>query len=101
MISITKKQAEQFNRMRASLIQIAKEYQTPAQLRRNSEKQYGLDYEDCLEMSYENIQDTAKIASKGVKAIELPRPLSGVPVIDINTPAGRKAYNKAFGFTKS
>jgi aminopeptidase N len=70
MIAITKKQAEQFNRMRAALIQIAKEYQTPVQLKRNSGKQYGLDYEEVLEMSYENIQDEAKLASKGVKALK-------------------------------
>jgi len=64
---ITKKQIEQFNAMRAALIEIWKGYQTTSQLRRNCEKECGLDYEEALEMAYENIQDLAKAAVKGVK----------------------------------
>lgn len=35
---------------------IANDYQTPEQLRKNADKQYGLGYEETLEMSYENMQ---------------------------------------------
>ena len=64
---MTKTQRDQFNRMRAALLQISKEYQTPAQLFRNGHEQYGLDYTETLEMSYENIQSDAKRAVKGVR----------------------------------
>lgn len=66
---MTTKQKEQFNSMLAALRRISKDYQKPEQLRRASEKQYGLDYEEALEMAYENIQHEAAQASKGVKAI--------------------------------
>jgi hypothetical protein len=42
-------------------------YQTPDQLRGRSEKDYGLDYEEALGYAYENIQQTAKNAIKGVR----------------------------------
>ena len=42
-------------------------YQTPDQLRRSSQKQWGLDYEEALGYAYENIQQTAKDAIKGVR----------------------------------
>jgi hypothetical protein len=42
---------------------------SPEKLRKNSEKQYGLDYEEALEMSYDNIQNRAKFALKGIKPI--------------------------------
>lgn len=42
-------------------------YQTPDQLRRNSGKEWGLDYEEALGYAYENIQQTAKDAIKGVR----------------------------------
>ena len=44
---------------------IAREYQTPEQLRRNAEKQYGLPYEEVLEMSYDNMQAMARHAIRG------------------------------------
>lgn len=66
---ITEKQREQFNMMRAALIRISKEYQTSNQLRRNCEKQYGLDFEECIEMSYDNIQSDAAAIVKGIKGI--------------------------------
>ncbi|KVF22901.1 hypothetical protein WJ06_10100 [Burkholderia cepacia] len=47
---------------------IAKAYQTPAQIRRNSEKKYGLPYEEALEYAYENIQQEARNAIRGVRA---------------------------------
>lgn len=68
-IQITEKQAVQFNVMLTVLKRIAKGYQTTEQLRRGSEKQYGLEYEEALEMAYENIQVEAETASKGLKFI--------------------------------
>lgn len=68
-VTITERQANQFNYMLAILKMISKDYQTPAQLRKNSEKEYGLDYEESLEMAYENIQGEAAFAAKGVKPI--------------------------------
>lgn len=68
---LTKKQIQQFNFMRSVLIRIAKGYQSTSQLRRNSEKQYGLDYDEALEMTYENIQNDAANAVKGVKEIKI------------------------------
>lgn len=70
---MTPKQIQQFNKMRNALIQIGKHYQTPAKLKKDSEKDWGLDYEEALEMSYENIQSAAKYAVKGIKAIT-PKP---------------------------
>ena len=69
-IEITEKQKEQFNSMLFALRQISKQYQTPEQLRRNAEKEYGLDYAEALEMSYENIQSSAKSAIKGIKFLD-------------------------------
>jgi hypothetical protein len=66
---MTKKQVQQFNAMLGALTMIAKGYQTPRQLERNSKKQYGLGYTEALGMSYENIQICARNAIKGVKHI--------------------------------
>ena len=66
---MTDKQKAQFNAMRAALLTIGKEYQTPTQLRKAAHSQYGIDYEEVLEMSYENIQTTAKAAVSGIKAL--------------------------------
>jgi uncharacterized protein (UPF0147 family) len=66
---MTKKQIQQFNAMLKALKKISKDYQTPSQLRKNADKQYGLGYEEAIEMSYENIQSEAAFASKGVKYI--------------------------------
>jgi soluble cytochrome b562 len=65
---MTKKQMQDFNKMRNALIEITK-YQTPDKLRRDSEKDWGLEFEEALEISYENIQSTAKYAVKGVRAL--------------------------------
>lgn len=56
-----------YNRMLDALKTIANGYQTPDQLRRNSKEQFGLGYEETLEMAYENIQQLAREASKGVR----------------------------------
>lgn len=42
-------------------------YMTPNQLRRESEKKYGLDFTEALEMAYENVRDEAKAALKGYR----------------------------------
>lgn len=55
-----------FARMYAALKTIIR-YQTPDQLRRQSQRHYGLDYEEALGYAYENIQQTAKNAVKGVR----------------------------------
>lgn len=68
-IEITENQALRFNQMLQTLKRISKDYQTPDQLRRNSEKQYGLEYEEALEMAYENVQEEARNASIGLKFI--------------------------------
>jgi len=64
---MTKKQIENYNKMRNALIEITK-YQTPDKLRRDSEKDWGVDFEEAIEMAYENIQGIAKYAVKGIRA---------------------------------
>lgn len=62
---MTPKQAEQFNKMRATLNRIGKDYMTPKQIERDTGA--GLEYTEYLEMAYENIQSEAKAAVKGVR----------------------------------
>ena len=38
------------------IIQIPPKFQTLNQIRRNASKEYGLDYHEALEMSYENLK---------------------------------------------
>lgn len=59
-----------YNRMYDALITIANGYQTPDQLKRNSKNQYGLGYEETLEMAYENIQQLAKEATRHVRRFQ-------------------------------
>lgn len=66
---MTSKQKENHNRMIDTLKKIGLKYQTPAQLRKSAEKQYGLSFKDALEMSYENIQEEAKDSIRGLKKI--------------------------------
>ncbi len=68
-IEITQRQVVQFNAMLGVLKRISKDYQSTSQLRKNSDKQWGLSYEESLEMSYENIQNEAATACKKVKQI--------------------------------
>ena len=63
------KQKQNYNKMLLMLKKIAREYQTPDQLRKNSGKQYGLDYIEALEMSYENIQAEAKSIITGMRIL--------------------------------
>lgn len=41
-------------------------YMTPRQIRKDCDRGCGLDYEEYLEMAYENVLNTAKRATKGV-----------------------------------
>ena len=41
------------------------QYRSPEWLRRNAEKEYGCDFDDAIEMAYENVIETAKRAVKG------------------------------------
>jgi RecB family exonuclease len=68
---MTKKQQYQFNQMLDALREIANQFETPEQLRMSSEKKYGLDYEEAIEMSYENILNTARDAIKGIRSIKI------------------------------
>lgn len=66
---MTDLQKQQFNRMRSALIKI-RSYQTPDQIRRNSEDDYGLEYEEALGMAYENMLTEASLAVRGIKEIK-------------------------------
>lgn len=68
-ILITEKQKETFNKMLETLIRISKHYQTSDQIRRDSEKDYGLSFDEAIEYAYDNIQSDAKYACKGVRRI--------------------------------
>lgn len=50
-----------------ALRHIAKDYQSPAQLQRGAEREFGLSYGEALEMAYENLQWEASRAIKGVR----------------------------------
>lgn len=67
---MTPKQKDQFNRMRDALKAIATKYATPDRLRDQAMKEYGLDFEEVIEMAYQNIQAEAAHAVKGVRAMK-------------------------------
>lgn len=77
-IQITEKQAQQFNRMLDTLKKISKDYMTTEQLRSKSEKMYGLEFEECIEMVYDNIQSDAQSACKNVKRMIIQQPNSSM-----------------------
>ncbi len=70
-ITITERQAKQFNHMLMRLRRISKGYQTPDQLRRGCKGEYGLGYLESLEMAYENLQEEAKDGAAGVSPIKI------------------------------
>lgn len=81
-IEITRKQAEQFNWMLHQLKKISKNYMTTDQLRRESNKYFGLDYVEALEMAYDNIKGEAFAGSFKVKPLPLdivPQPSAAQP----------------------
>jgi hypothetical protein len=65
---MTPKDKQNYNRMREALIRITK-YQTPDKMRKDSEKDWGVSFDEAIEMAYENIQQEAKLAVKGVRMI--------------------------------
>ena len=67
---MTKKQIGDYNRMLSALREIAK-YQSPEHIEKNSFKDWGLDADEALAMAYENIQEAARFAVKGVRRIEV------------------------------
>lgn len=68
--TMTPKQKEQFNLMRATLRRIASGYMGPHELRRCAERTFGCSPEEAIAMSYENIQMDAKCAVKGVRELK-------------------------------
>lgn len=58
-------------RLYEALRKIAREYETASRLLKNGEKRWGVSGEEVLEMAYENIQQEAHIAIKGVR---VPKP---------------------------
>lgn len=42
-------------------------YESPERLRRQAEKEYGLSYEEALEMAYDNVMIEAKNALIGIR----------------------------------
>lgn len=67
---MTPKQKSDFNKMRDQLLRISKHTMTTTQLQKDSEKEYGLDYEEALGMAYDNIKWESALVVKGVKAIK-------------------------------
>lgn len=58
--------SETIARLAAALRRIAA-YDSPDRLRRSSEKQWGLAFEEAMEMAYDNIQQEARNALRGVR----------------------------------
>lgn len=52
-----------------ALSTIANDFQSLEEIRNGSKLEYGLDYEEALEMSYENMQEEAKIAMERLKKL--------------------------------
>ena len=62
------KKDELIRKLYAYLKEISK-YQTPERLRKHSQRDWGCDYQEALEMVYENVLETAK---QGIKGVRLP-----------------------------
>ena len=63
-------------------------YQSPEQLHRSAQKQYGLPGDEAIEMAYENVLSEAKAAIKGMR-----RPIVSQPVralTTLNAPDGAR-----------
>ena len=58
---------EREQRMYDALRRISKGYMTPEQIRRDSERQGALSYEEYLEMAYENVRQEATTAIRGMR----------------------------------
>jgi hypothetical protein len=65
-----------YNRMLKALRRIAS-YQSPKQMRKH-DGDWGLSYQEALEMAYENMQVEARHGAKNIRAIQLKRALDDV-----------------------
>lgn len=66
---MTDKQIDQFNYM-VETLKIITKYDKPDKIRKNAQKDYGLDYEEALEMAYENIQGEAAFSIRNIRPIK-------------------------------
>jgi len=69
---MTEKQVKTLKAYHAALTRIARAYASPARLKRSAGGDYGLQYVEALEMSYENIQQEAQLALKRHRMPKLP-----------------------------
>jgi hypothetical protein len=67
--AMNKKQKENYNNMLRALKMIHNEYMSPSKIQKVYEN-YGCEYVEALEMSYENIQQVAKNASKNLRFLK-------------------------------
>lgn len=67
---MTPKQKEQFNRMRNALKRIASHYESVEDIERHAEKKWGLPPEEAIRYAYDNVQDEARSAVRGVQEIK-------------------------------
>jgi len=67
---MTEQEKNNYNKMLNILYKIGEAYKTPEEMQNSSEEEYGLEYEEALEMAYENIQEEAKFCIKGITHIK-------------------------------
>lgn len=67
---MTEQEKINYNKMFNILLKISSQYQTPGEIKDNSEETFGLDFEEALEMSYDNIQLEAIMAIHGLNVIK-------------------------------
>ena len=66
---MTPGQAESFNRMREALRSIRDDYLSPEKIKATSFEEYGLEPEIAIEYAYDNIQEIARQAVRGVRPV--------------------------------
>lgn len=57
-------------------------YMSPERLRRQHEKDYGLNYDEALEMAYENVLGEAKSALHGYRPKQAPSTTPNPPAVN-------------------
>lgn len=70
-ITITVKQAQQYNLMLHVLRKIHKEYMSPDRMRKHPDAEFH-GFEEYLSMAYENIQEEARVVSYKLQDIKIP-----------------------------
>lgn len=68
-------------------------YDSPARLRKNSDKHWGLAYEEALEYAYENVRQEAKNAIRGVR---LPKAKKVTKAFEFGTTGFKEGTNPDF-----